>query len=457
MKIINLPPWMDFKEVLNLALPMAGSRLLQMLSGFIGMLFLAHLGPSVLAASTLITATQIMVIVVFMSLLFSLSVVVGKAYGAHQYYEIGTIIQQGCILGFFLSIILVVVFLNIDRFLSLMGQIPELVRINKEYFHAMAYGAPGFVLLEALQQACYGMFKQRNVVIRNGICLIVFIPTAYIFIYGKCGVPTMGVAGLAYAFGIQCYLNLLLLISCFAFQEQFASLRLFSRRKQNGGYLKTLFEVGFPMSIQFGGELLGFFIISIMIGWLGEIPLAAAQVSQQALFLFLVPMFGVAEAAGIFVSQAVGSQRYEDMERKTRACLCLVTVLTLLFALIFIAFPSLMTSLYLNVNDSKNYQLIRLIDVLYIMMSFSLIFDIWRHTLANALRGLYDTRFAMWVGIIIIWLISVPIGYLLGITWGWGVMGFRLATTLAFLVGALAIYLRWKQYLKEFTHLQKVV
>lgn len=35
------------KNVVNLALPMAGSRLIQMLSGFIGMLMLARLGHSI--------------------------------------------------------------------------------------------------------------------------------------------------------------------------------------------------------------------------------------------------------------------------------------------------------------------------------------------------------------------------------------------------------------------------
>ncbi len=72
------------KNVVNLALPMAGSRLIQMLSGFIGMLMLARLGHSILAASMLMTSTQVTIIVIFISLLFSMSVVVGQAYGAKK-------------------------------------------------------------------------------------------------------------------------------------------------------------------------------------------------------------------------------------------------------------------------------------------------------------------------------------------------------------------------------------
>ncbi len=145
------------KNVVNLALPMAGSRLIQMLSGFIGMLMLARLGHSILAASMLMTSTQVTIIVIFISLLFSMSVVVGQVYGAKKYDEVGAILQQGCILALILSIPLIILFLVADRILLALGQLPELVIYVKHYFRALIWGTPGFVLLAALQQALYGM------------------------------------------------------------------------------------------------------------------------------------------------------------------------------------------------------------------------------------------------------------------------------------------------------------
>lgn len=64
------------------------------------------------------------------------------------------------------------------------------------------------------------------------------------------------------------------------------------------------------MSVQFGGELSAFFVVTMMIGWLGTDALAAVQVTQQWMFLIVVPIFAMSEAAGILVSQAVGAKEY---------------------------------------------------------------------------------------------------------------------------------------------------
>ncbi len=443
--------WELIKRVMRLAMPMAGSRLLQMLSGFIGMLMLAHLGHGVLAASALMTATQIAILVTFIALLFSVAVVVGQAYGAGKFYEIGTIIRESCVLALFLSIPLIILFLCVDRLLLWSGQIPGLVSYVRTFFHALVWGTPAYVILAALQQACYGMLKQKFVIIGNVICLSVFIPTAYALIYGGLGIPAQGVAGLSYALAIQTYLNVLYIVLGFYYLKQFKPLQLFSKRKDRKWcYLRQLFAIGWPMSVQFGGELLGFFVIAMMIGWLGTSALAAAQVTQQCMFLFIVPMFAVAEATGILVSQSVGGKHYRDIQRETNVCVGVSISIAVIFTVIFIFFPKLLASLYLDVNDPHNAMTVHLIKILFIIVIFLLTFESWRHIFTGALRGLYDTRFAMWVGIISIWVVSVPLGYLLGFPAHLGVIGFRLASTLALLIGALLVYWHWRMRLREF-------
>ena len=185
-----------YKGILRLALPMAGSRLLQMLTGFIGMLMLARLGHEVLAAGMLMTSTMVSTLVVLISLLFSLSVVVGQAYGAKRYHEIGTIIQQGCCLALLMALPTMCLFFYADRILLAMGQLPQLLIYVRQYFHALIWGVPAFMVQAALQQALYGMSRQRLVIIVNLICLLVFIPAAYFLIYGAGSFHGYGVPGL---------------------------------------------------------------------------------------------------------------------------------------------------------------------------------------------------------------------------------------------------------------------
>src|SRR5579871_5087456 len=83
------------KKLLTLALPMAVVQLVTTASGFLCMVMLAQLGREELAASGLFFAAQIALSVAAMSVLFSLSVVIGHAYGAKDYRGIGNYIQQG--------------------------------------------------------------------------------------------------------------------------------------------------------------------------------------------------------------------------------------------------------------------------------------------------------------------------------------------------------------------------
>jgi MATE family multidrug resistance protein len=63
------------------------------------MVMLAQLGHEVLAASALIFSTQLSIMVSGMSILFSISVLVGHAYGAKNDLSIGNYVQQGWIGG----------------------------------------------------------------------------------------------------------------------------------------------------------------------------------------------------------------------------------------------------------------------------------------------------------------------------------------------------------------------
>ncbi|WP_423062546.1 MATE family efflux transporter [Candidiatus Paracoxiella cheracis] len=224
-------------KTIRLALPMAGSRLIQMLSGFIGMLMLARLGHTVLAASALMTPTMITIIVIMIALLFSVSVVVGQAWGAGKQYEIGSIIQQGCVLALIISIPAMILFWYVDRFLLWTGQPPELIVYVRQYFHALEWGVVPIMLGATIQQACYGMLKQRLVIILNSFCLLIFVGVSYILIFGKLGFKDYGVAGLSYAFSIQAWLNLILLLVIFYVLPELKPMQLFAKRDGSASFL----------------------------------------------------------------------------------------------------------------------------------------------------------------------------------------------------------------------------
>ena len=280
--------------------------------------------------------------------------------------------------------------------------------------------------------------------------VLIFVVMAYVLIFGKLGFKMYGVPGLSYAFVIQAWLNLLLLVLSFYFIRDFKPLQIFSKRNyKDWYYLRQLFHIGWPMSAQFGGELMSFFVVSIMVGWLGSAALAAAQITQQVVFLCVVPMFAIAEATGILVSHSVGAKQYHEIKHIWQVCIGFTLLVTIGLGLIFILFPKWLTSFYVDIHIPVNADVVHLTVWLFVILAFVLIFDSVRNVASGALRGLYDTRFAMITGIVVTWVVGLPIGYALAFPGHLSVIGFRLARAFAMLIGAVLVVWWWYRRLKK--------
>ena len=128
-------------RVLKLVLPMTGSRLIQIMSNFIGIVMLAHLGHTVLAASNLISISFVFVLVVITSLFYSVSVVTGQIYGAERFNQIAVLVQQAILLSLILGSLTILLFWRIDHVLLLFHQDPKLVYYVEIFFHAVSWAA----------------------------------------------------------------------------------------------------------------------------------------------------------------------------------------------------------------------------------------------------------------------------------------------------------------------------
>ena len=65
-----------------------------------------------------------------------------------------------------------------------------------------------------------------------------------------------------------------------------------------------------------------------------------------------------------------------------------------------------------------------------------------RHLLSGALRGMHDSRAPMRIGIMAMWLVSVPLSYLIGVICHGGPVGLRLGFFSGFIFATLLLFLR---------------
>lgn len=439
------------KKILPLALPMTLIQLMSTAGGFVCMAMLAHLGHETLAASALIFSTQMSIMVISMSLLFSISILVGHAFGARNYSLIGNLIQQGWTLSLLIGIPIIILFLNMGSILVLLGQSPALSILVQEFFHGYIWAVIPLLLLACQQQLCYGINKQKLVVNISLFGIIILISTAYVLIFGKFGFPRLGVKGLGYAMSLQVWFGLILMTLLFYYDKSFKCFDLFSYRvHKNWSNLWQMLKIGWPISLQMGGELFSFFCTAVLVGWLGTTALAASQIITQYSVLLIIPMFSLSQATGISIGQAYGRNEFQQIKNLGIASMILAFILTCIVAIFLLVIPKTLASIYLDINNKINAETLHLVVILFAIVAISQIFDALRNVLMGALRGLLDTKYPMYCSLSVIWLIGIPLSYILAFIFHMGIVGIYIGSGIGLATGAFIMMHRWKVMTKKY-------
>lgn len=406
---------------------------------------LSYLGQNVLAASALIFSIRISILITCSSILFSLSILIGHAYGEKDYSRIGSFMQQGWILGLIISIPVMIFFWKIDSILLYLKQSESLAKIVQEFFYANIWNVLPFMLAVCNQQLCYGVRKQKIDLVANIGGVVILLVSAYILIFGKSGFPALGVKGLGYALDLQAWFYFLLtsaIIFSNHFFKQFELLSIHLNQRLTN-FIK-MFQIGWPIAIQIGGEMLSTFAYAAMVGWLGEASLAAYQVITQYFFLIMVPIFALSQASGVLIGVAKGEKNEDKIKLIGHIGMTMSLIITIFIACLYFLVPKFLASFYLNVNNIVNQEIVHYIILLFAIFAVLQVFDGVRNVLTGSLRGLFDTRYPMLIGIVVIWLIGIPCSYLLGFHFHLGVTGIGLGSTIGVLIGMAILLHRWK-------------
>lgn len=442
------------RKIVPLALAMAGTQFLNVASGFLCIIMLAHLGHQVLAASALMISTQVTIMVIGMSILFTMSLLIGHAYGAKNFSAIGNLLRQGWMLALIISTITILIFWFIGSILRFFNQSPDLIPLVVQYAHAYVWAVLPFQLAVCNQQLCYGVHQQRLAIISSFCSVTALLISAYILIFGRFGAPALGIKGLGYAVAIQGWIGFFVLNILMHQRDIFRRFDVFQFKSHQWNSLKQIFKIGWPMSFQMTIEMLSFFAFAMMVGWIGANALAATQVVNQYVFLTVVPVFALSQACGITVGQAKGAGDLHEVKNLGYAGMRIALSWALIASVFFITCPKILASLYFDTSDPANAQTLRWVIWLFIIAAVSQTFDALRNTMTGALRGLFDTRFPMYVGFIALWLVGIPLAYLLAFVLHVGILGIALGSAAGMMTGALIILYRWQKLSDSHSQIQ---
>ena len=429
----------ELARTLRLAAPLAAGHLSHGLVGFVDAVVAGHHGTATLAAVSVGAALFWLPMLAPMGTLMAVPPSVSQHDGSGRRAEIGPLFRQSLWLAAGLGVLLFALLSAVPALLGPMGIAPEIVPGVIDFLHAVRWGVPAFALYLAMRYLSDGLHWSLPTMLLGFGGLCVLAPTAYVLTNGLYGLPELGAQGIGIATSVMFWMQALGFALYLARSQRFADLRLFSRWDwPQWAVQRELLHTGLPIGVTITMEGGLFAVTALLIGRLGEVPVAAHQVALNVASICFMQPFGIAEATTVRVGHAFGRGDRDGLRRAAFAGFAIMLGTQAVSALLLLFGHGTVASLY-----SADPAVIALGGALLLYAALFQFPDGVQVVSAGALRGLKDTRVPMWLAVLAYWGVGMPVGAGLGLGLGWGPRGMWLGLTAGLTMAAFLLARRF--------------
>jgi multidrug resistance protein, MATE family len=438
----NRPKWRgELRAMIALAVPVVLSELGWMAQGVVDTIMVGRLGPAAIGAVALGNAICYTPSLFGAGLLLGLDTLVAQAYGRNDHDECHRWLAQGVYLACFAAVPLMVAIAIAGFAFTRFGITPEVAVPASGYLLRLLWGTLPLLLYAGTRRYLQGVGQVRVVTFTYVLANLVNWFLNWVLIYGKFGMPALGVNGSAIS---TVFARITMAIALMGFAWRYERNRGHPLFRHWAGpqiaRLKKLARLGLPAAAQILLEVGAWNLATFSAGYLTPVALATHQiVLNYASVTYMVPL-GISAAAAISVGHAVGAGDVARARRAGWLALCLGTSFMLLAAMTFVAFPRPLIELY-----TRDPRVLAVGSALLWIVAAFQVFDGIQIVSTGALRGLGETRAPMIANLIGYWALGLPLGFLLCFFFHRGIYGLWIGLTLALVVIATGLLLRWRR------------
>jgi multidrug resistance protein, MATE family len=441
----NSKVFLEAQACLKLAIPLAAAQLSESAINFTDTVMMGLLGSKTLAAGALGSTTCIALLWTSSGMISALGVLVAIAFGAGQLQRVRKIACQGLWLTVPLSIPIMLLLWNMAPLLLQLGQQESNVILTQSYLRAILWGFPALIGFCVLKNLVSALNRPRLIMVIMVTGVVVNAVANYILMFGKLGLPALGLAGIGWASTLTLWGQFIAGMSLIGSDKQLRTYQLFANwYRFNALVFSEIIKIGLPTAILFAIEISLNTLIAYLMGYLGTVSLAAHQIAMQTTQIFFMVPLGISYATTMRVGQKLGENDPKGVRRAGFVGIGLGAIFVSIVAFIFCIFPDSITAIYLDPQNSDNTEVVRVAITLLYLATASQIFDGIQVIAGGALRGLKDTRVPLLIGLLAYWPIGLGSGYLMGIYWHWGSVGLWFGLVLGLL--SAAVSLTWRFY-----------
>ncbi|MFA6093835.1 MAG: MATE family efflux transporter [Elusimicrobiota bacterium] len=425
----------ELRSVFKLAAPIVLLQTGLMLYGTVDTLMVGRLGPHAIACVGLCGSTYFLLFILAMGLLFGIDPLSSKAHGAGRDDLCAEVLVHAVLMALLASLPIFALLSNAGRLFALFRVDPSVAAMASQYMGILRWCLFPGLLFAACRHYLQSQSITRPQLAAVAIGNIFNIVLVRALVFGKMGLPAMGVMGAAWA-TLSSYTLM------FAITAGASALRArgtgFRWRGFQPATARELLRIGLPAGAQMFAEMAAFSIATLLAGRIGATAAAAHQIVMNlSSMTFMIPL-GLSHAAAVRVGQGLGRKDPRASAGSGDAALLMGIAFMSIMSLLFFLFPEPILRAY-----SHDPEVLRIGKSLLAVAAFYQVFDATQIVMTGALRGLGETRRSLLANLIGHWCAGIPVGIFFAFSLGWGALGLWIGLCAGLCLAAVLVLFFW--------------
>jgi len=433
-----------YRQVLAIAVPLILSTASWSVQHFVDRMFLSWYAPETIAAAMPAGMVYFSIVSLFMGTAGYASTFVAQYYGAGRYDRIGPALWQGVYVSFLGGVVLICAIPFAEIIFQWVGH-DKLVQYNEvAYFRIICLGGGPYIASYALSGFYSGRGKTWPVMWVNIFATVVNLILDYALIFGHWGFSEMGIEGAGIATviaGIFSFFVFLVLIATAAHNQIYHTVKGWRPEKE---LFMRLLRFGLPSGVQFFLEMASFTTFILLVGRLGIASLAASNIAFNINTLAFMPMIGCGIAISMLVGQYLGADKPDLAQTSVYSGFHLTFFYMTSIAAAYVLLPDIFVAPFALQADPQRFSEIYNYSVILLrFVAVYSIFDTLNIIFTSAIKGAGDTRFVMFMTVLLSLFVLIIPTYLAIVVFKHGLMVSWVLATIYIIILGLTFYLRF--------------
>ena len=330
----------SYKRILAISTPIMLGSAVQNVIALSDSVFLYHLSETDFAAIGFVGVFYLVIAAIGYGFSKGGQIMIARRAGENQPKEIGRTFQAMFFFEMALSLLLFLFMEYVAHWLFSSFLHSEIL-INKslEYLHFRSWGVFFSYAGLAIISLYTGIGMTRFIVVDTIILALVNIVLNYGLIFGKWGLPEMGIGGAGLASTIAEVVAFVIFVVYMLKDKKMVPLKIFCVRRISATLIRQQLLLAGPIVAQAVVGIGSWFVFFGFVEKLGERPLAITNLARMIYLVLSIPCWGFSSGINTIVSNIIGQQRHENVLPAIYRTATLSFLFTIILSIPFLFFP----------------------------------------------------------------------------------------------------------------------